>query len=102
MKINNIYCGDCLEVMKLIDDKSVDMVLCDLPYGGVTACKWDKIISLKLLWKQYNRVIKDNGVIVLFSQQLFTTQLITSNVKYFKYCWYWVKNKGCNFQQAKK
>ena len=92
MKINRIYCGDCLEVMKLIDDKSIDMVLCDLPYG-TTACKWDTIIPFKPLWKQYMRIIKDNGAIVLFASYPFTTLLINSNINNFKYCWYWEEKK---------
>ena len=83
--------GDCLELMKGISDNSVDMVLCDLPYG-TTACKWDIIIPFEELWNQYNRIIKDNGAIVLFSAQPFTTRLINSNLKNFKYCWYWKKN----------
>lgn len=83
--------GDCLELMKGISDNSVDMVLCDLPYG-TTACKWDVIIPFEELWNQYNRIIKDNGAIVLFSAQPFTTRLINSNLKNFKYCWYWKKN----------
>lgn len=91
MKINTVYNMDCLEGMKLIEDKSVDLILCDLPYG-VTDCKWDSIISLPLLWRQYNRIIKDNGVVALFSIQPFTTTLIQSNKKHFRYCWYWKKN----------
>ena len=91
MKINTLYNMDCLEGMKLITDKSIDMILCDLPYG-VTDCKWDSIIPLNLLWEQYNRIIKDNGAIVLFAVQPFTTKLIHSNKKYFRYCWYWKKN----------
>ena len=83
--------GDCLELMKGISDNSVDMILCDLPYG-TTACKWDIIIPFEELWNQYNRIIKDNGAIVLFSAQPFTTRLINSNLKNFKYCWYWKKN----------
>ena len=82
---------DCLDGMKIIGDKSVDMILCDLPYG-VTDCKWDSIIQLPELWAQYKRIIKDNGAVVLFSIQPFTTTLIDSNRKHFRYCWYWKKS----------
>ena len=95
-----LYKGDCLEVMKNIADKSVDMILCDLPYG-TTACKWDTIIPFEPLWEQYNRVIKDNGAICLFSSQPFTTNLIGSNLNMFKYCWYWKKSKPNGWQHAK-
>lgn len=87
--------------MKCIDDKSIDMILCDLPYG-VTACNWDKQIPLDKLWEQYKRIIKENGAILLFSSQPFTTDLIESNRKWFKYCWYWIKNQGTNFFHAKR
>ena len=86
----NLYQGDCLEVMKEIKDKSIDMILCDLPYG-TTKCKWDVVISFDELWEQYNRVIKDNGAIVLFGSEPFTSILICSNVKMFKYNWIWQK-----------
>ena len=78
--------GDCLELMKDIEDKSIDMILCDLPYG-TTQNKWDCIIPLDLLWAQYKRIIKDNGAIVLFSQMPFTATLVASNLKMFKYEW---------------
>ena len=91
MKINTLYHMDCLEGMRLIEAKSIDMILCDLPYG-VTDCKWDSVIPLNLLWEQYNRIIKDNGAIVLFAIQPFTTKLIYSNKKHFRYCWYWKKS----------
>ena len=84
--------GDCLELMKDISDKSIDMILCDLPYG-TTACKWDTIIPFEPLWEQYNRIIKDNGAIVLFGSQPFTTKLINSNIGKFRYCWVWDKVK---------
>ena len=87
--------------MKQIDGKSIDMILCDLPYG-TTACKWDIIIPFEPLWEQYNRIIKDCGTIALFSTQPFTTELITSNRKDFKYCWYWIKNQATNFFHAKR
>ena len=100
-EINNIYNMDCLEGMKYIDDKSIDMILCDLPYG-TTACKWDTIIPLDVLWREYERIIKDNGAIVLTASQPFTTMLINSNIKLFKYCWVWEKEQGVNFLMAKK
>ena len=93
--------GNCLELMKEIQDKSIDMILCDLPYG-VTACKWDNKLDLNNLWEQYNRVIKKNCPIVLFSSMPFTVELITSNIKNFNYCWYWIKNQGTNFFHAKR
>lgn len=92
--------GDCLEVMKDIPDKSIDMILCDLPYG-TTACKWDVIIPFDKLWEQYNRIIKDNGAIVLFGSEPFTAELIHSNIKNFKYEWIWEKQKASNFMGAK-
>ena len=93
--------GDCLELMKDIEDKSIDMILCDLPYGN-TRNKWDSIIPLESLWEQYNRVIKDNGAIVLFSQQPFTSILVTSNRKYYRHEWIWEKEQGTGFLNAKK
>lgn len=85
-----LFHGDCLEVMKDIPDGSVDMILCDLPYG-TTHCKWDTIIPFEPLWEQYNRIIKDNGAIVLFGNEPFTSMLICSNLKGFKYRWDWNK-----------
>jgi len=93
--------GDCLEKMKDIPDGSIDMVLCDLPYG-TTACKWDTIIPFEPLWEQYKRIIKDNGAIVLTASQPFTSALVMSNVKMFKYEWIWDKTQGANFLMAKK
>lgn len=93
--------GDCLEIMKDIPDKSIDMILCDLPYG-TTACKWDVVIPFESLWEQYNRIIKDNGAIVLFSKQPFTTELIHSNLKNFKYSLVWKKDNHDNPLMAKK
>lgn len=95
-----LYKGDCLEVMKEIPTGSVDMILCDLPYG-TTECKWDSIIPLDLLWKEYERVIKEDGAIVLTAAQPFTTKLIESNIKRFRYTWYWVKNTCTGFCFAK-
>ena len=90
METNKIYQGDCLELMKQIGDKSIDLILCDLPYG-TTACKWDTIIPFEPLWEQYKRVIKDNGAIVLTASQPFTSALVMSNVKMFKYELIWDK-----------
>lgn len=86
--------------MKSIPNGSIDMILCDLPYG-TTACKWDSIIPFELLWEQYHRIAKKNAAIVLFSAQPFTTKLIQSNLKHFKYCWYWKKNNVTGFPFAK-
>ena len=80
--------GDCLEVMKDIPIKSIDMILCDLPYG-TTACKWDTVIPFEPLWEQYNRIIKDNGAIVLFGSEPFSRMLRLSNLKNYKYDWKW-------------
>ena len=91
---------DCLEGMKYIDDKSIDMILCDLPYG-TTACKWDTIIPFEPLWEQYERIIKDNGAIVLTASQPFTSLLVISNLKWFKYEWIWEKDAGSNFATVK-
>lgn len=93
--------GDCLELMKSIPDKSIDMVLCDLPYG-TTACKWDTIIPFDKLWEQYNRIIKDNGAIILFGSQPFTSKLILSNEKMFREELVWLKNKSGSGLQAKQ
>lgn len=100
LELNKIYNEECLEGMKKIPDKSVDMILCDLPYG-TTACKWDTIIPFEPLWEQYERVIKDNGAIVLTASQPFTTKLITSNIEIFKYCWVWDKVRGVGHLNAK-
>lgn len=95
-----LYKGDCLELMHKIPDSSIDMILCDLPYG-TTACKWDSIIPFNKLWEHYNRIIKENGAIVLFAAQPFTTKLIHSNLKNFRYCWYWRKNNFTGFTYAR-
>ncbi len=92
--------GDCIDGMKFIPDKSIDMILCDLPYG-TTACKWDTIIPFEPLWEQYKRVIKDNGAIVLTASQPFTSALVMSNPDMFRYEWIWKKNAGSNFAQVK-
>lgn len=96
-----IYKGDCLKVMKRLDDESVDMVLCDLPYG-TTQNKWDSVIPLDELWAQYKRVIKPNGVIALTSQGVFTARLILSNEGWFRYKFIWIKSKPTNFLNARK
>ena len=98
---NKLFHGDCLELMPFIADKSVDMILCDLPYG-TTQNKWDSVIDLNSLWIEYKRIIKDDGAIVLTSMQPFTSSLINSNLKHFKYCWYWVKNRATGVLNAKK
>ena len=101
MELNKIYNEDCLEGMKRIPDGSVDMILCDLPYG-TTASKWDEIIPFELLWRQYDRVIKNNGAIVLTASQPFTTKLIMSKSDWFRYTWVWDKKKAGNIFLAKK
>lgn len=93
--------GNCLELMKEIPDGSVDMVLCDMPYG-TTRCKWDVQLSLDKLWEQYNRIVKENGAIVLFAAEPFASVLRLSNIKNFKYDWVWDKVKGTGFLNAKK
>lgn len=93
--------GDCLELMKEIQDNSIDMILCDLPYG-TTACKWDDVISFDKLWEQYERIIKDNGAIVLFGQEPFSSLLRISNLKTYKYDWYWEKERLTNVSQVKR
>ena len=93
--------GDCLERMKEIESSSVDMVLTDPPYG-TTACKWDSIIPLEPMWEQLKRIIKPNGAIVMTASQPFTTTLIASNMKMFKYCWVWEKVRPTGFANAKK
>ena len=92
--------GDCLKLMKDIPDGSVDLVLCDPPYG-TTYCKWDSVLPFDKLWGEYNRLLKPNGAAVLFSAQPFTTQLITSNREAFRYCWYWLKNQPTGFTYAR-
>ena len=98
--LNKIYNEDCLEGMKRIDDKSIDMILCDLPYG-TTDNKWDTVIPYEPLWEQYERIIKDNGAIVLTTTQPFASDLIYSNRKLFKYEWIWIKNIPTGFVHAK-
>lgn len=101
MELNKIYNEDSLIGMNRIPDKSVDMILCDLPYG-TTSCKWDVVIPFKPLWVQYERVIKDNGAIVLTGSQPFTTDIINSNRKIFRYELIWEKSSASNFLDASK
>lgn len=97
----HLYHGDCLEVLKELPDNSIDMVLCDLPYG-TTQAKWDSVIPFDELWKQYNRVAKDTTPIVLFGAEPFSSYLRLSNITDYKYDWIWDKIKGTNFLNAKK
>ena len=99
--LNKVHKGDCLEVMKNIPDGSIDMVLCDLPYG-TTQNKWDTVIPLDKLWEEYKRVVKKNGAIVLTSNGVFTAKLILSQPNQYKYKWVWEKSKATNFLNAKK
>ena len=99
--IVQLYNGDCLDVMDNIGDKSIDMILADLPYG-TTSCKWDSIIDFDLLWEQYERIIKNNGAIVLFGSQPFTSKLIISNIDLFRYEIIWQKERPTNFMLGKK
>lgn len=99
--INKIINGDCLEVMKDFSEGSIDMILCDLPYG-ITKNKWDVIIPFDTLWEQYNRIIKDDGAIVLTSAQPFTSMLVMSNIKMFRYDLVWEKSTPSGFMNAKK
>lgn len=91
--------GDCLDLMPTLPAASVDLILCDLPYG-TTACSWDAVIPFEPLWREYRRLIYGNGAIVLTSMQPFTTALIASNYEWFKYCWIWKKSKASNFPHA--
>ena len=98
----DLKCGDCLELMKNIPDKSINLILCDLPYGTQkrNGCKWDIIIPFEPLWEQYHRIITNDGAIVLFSKEPFTSLLISSNINEFKYRWNWQKDTKSNFMQA--
>lgn len=100
IELNKIYNEDCLIGMKRIPDKSIDMILCDLPYG-TTDCKWDSVIPFEPLWEQYNRIIKDNGAIVLFGNEPFSSKLRMSNLAMYKYDWKWDKVQGANFLNVK-
>lgn len=96
----NLNLGDCLDVMKTIPSNSVDSIITDPPYG-TTSCKWDSVIDFEKMWEQLNRIIKPNGAIVLFGSQPFTSALIMSNIKCFKYEWIWFKDRGGNPLNAK-
>ncbi len=99
--MNALHLGDCLDVMPQIADKSVDAVIADLPYG-ITKAKWDCEIPLDCLWREYKRIAKPDAPFVLFGSQPFTSKLICSNLPWFRYCWYWEKEKGTGFLNAKK
>lgn len=92
--------GDCLKLMQDLPDGSVDLILCDPPYG-TTDCTWDSVLPFTELWAAYDRLLKPNGAAVLFSTQPFTTRLIDSNAKAFRYCWYWLKNQPTGFTYAR-
>lgn len=98
--IDTVICGDCLELMKEIPNQSIDMILCDLPYG-TTTCKWDTVIPFEPLWEQYKRIIKNNGAIVLTAREPFTSALVISNVKNYKHKWVWNKKQSGSFLNAK-
>lgn len=98
---NNIYNGDCLELMKLIPDKAIDLICTDLPFG-TTKCLWDSVIDLDLLWIQYKRIIKDNGAIVLFAQTPFDKVLGCSNLEMLRYEWIWEKTQATGHLNAKR
>ena len=100
-KIQELWFGDCLELMKNISDQSIDFICIDPPYG-ITAQKWDSVIPFDLLWKEFNRIGKDGYITAIFGCQPFTTKVISSNIDNFKYCWYWNKNQGTNFFHAKR
>jgi site-specific DNA-methyltransferase (adenine-specific) len=102
LEINKIHQGDCLEVMKQIDDKSVDMILCDLPYGVTARNKWDKIINTKELFKEYRRIIKEKGIICLTATQPFATELILKELDMFRYDLIWEKSWGTGFLNANR
>ena len=97
---DTIVKGDCLEVMRNVPDGSVDLILCDLPYG-TTGCFWDNVIPLDELWEQYGRILKDDGTVVLFGNQPFTSNLICSNIKWYKYNWVWMKSTRTGHMNAK-
>jgi DNA modification methylase len=99
--MNTLILGDCLEKMKEIESGSVDAIIADPPYG-TTACKWDSVIPFEPMWEQLKRIIKPNGAIVLFGSQPFTSALVMSNVKMFKYCWVWEKSLKVGFQNANR
>lgn len=99
MKSINLIQGDCLVEMKQIHNNTIDMVLVDMPYG-TTRCKWDSVICMDSMWKQVKRIVKNDAAIVMTASQPFTTTLINSNLRMFKYCWVWEKSKSSNFVHA--
>lgn len=99
--LNKIIPGDCFDILPYVPDKSVDLVLCDPPYG-VTACKWDIELDLDKLWKEYKRILTPGGAVVLTATQPFATKLINSNRKWFRYKWVWWKTRAVGFLNAKK
>lgn len=101
LELNSIYHGDCLEVMRDIPDASIDMVLCDLPYG-TTRCKWDSVLDLNLLWDHYKRIRKPNTPILLFAQQPFNIILGASNINELRYEWIWEKTNATGHLNAKR
>ena len=101
MITNNLYNGDCLEVMKSIPDGSIDAIITDPPYG-TTACKWDSVIDFDLMWEQLNRIIKPNGAIVLFGSEPISSALRMSNIKNYKYDWVWQKSRKGGIFHAKQ
>lgn len=101
VELNSLYCGDCFDVFEFIDGNSIDMVLCDLPYG-ITACDWDVELDLERLWQEYDRLLAPGGVVVLTATQPFETKLINSRKKWFRYKWVWKKSRAVGFLNAKK
>lgn len=95
----NLFNADCFKILPTLKDESIDCIICDLPYG-VTACKWDSVLPLNDLWKEYSRLIRKDGAIVLFATQPFTSVLICSNLEMYRYSWLWNKNQSSNFQLA--
>lgn len=102
LELNCIYCEDCLEGMKLIPDSTADMILCDLPYGITSRNKWDSILPFKPLWREYERIIKHNGAIVLFASGIFTSELMQSSRKMWRYNLIWEKTTPTGFLNAKR
>ena len=96
-----LFKGDCLELMKGIPDESIDMILCDLPFG-TTKNQWDSVIPMDQLWEQYTRLLKVGGVVALFGDEPFSSNLRLSNPKWYRYDWYWIKNHGTGFLNAKR
>lgn len=96
-----LFKGDCFEMMQNIPDCSIDMILCDLPYGNKTGFKWDSKLPLNKIWESYKRIITKNGIIALFAVEPFTSYLVMSNIEMFRYKWVWQKEQGSNWQLAK-